>query len=163
MPAGLRESSAMHVASSTAEAYRGSWNYFLVWCACLRVPRCPLPTVEMTVALYLQSVAERANTFAPVKSASDAIAYFQKISLQHHLPIHSSTVGMVRQAASRKFGLTPKERKESFQWAQVVAFALEYGAHNRGYCHLVMASMAVVMFRGMCRYNDANRLYSRNM
>jgi hypothetical protein len=87
----------------------------------------------MTVALYLQFVVVRANTFAPVKSASAAIAYFQKINLQHHLPTQSPTVGMARQATSRKFGLTPKGNKEPFQWAQVVAFALEYGVNNRGF------------------------------
>ena len=76
----------MHVASSTAEAYRGPWNHFVVWYACLKVPRCAMPAYEMTVALHLQSVIERSNTFAPVKSASAAIAYFQKINLQHHLP-----------------------------------------------------------------------------
>jgi len=88
---GLRESVAMHVASSTAEAYLGPWNYIVDGRACLRVPRCPLPADEMTVALYLQSVVERANAFAPVKSASADIAYFQKINLQHHLPTMSTT------------------------------------------------------------------------
>jgi len=52
---------------------------------------------------------------------------------------------------------------EPFQWAQVVAFALEYGVRNRGYCHLVVASMAVGMFGGMCRYDDAIRLRWRNV
>ena len=70
---------------------------------------------------------------------------------------------MVRQATSRKFGLTPKGRKEPFQWAQVVAFALEYGVNNRGYCHLIVASIAVVMFGGICRYDDASRLRWRNV
>ncbi len=121
----------------------------------MKVPRYPLPVDEITVALYLQSLVERANTFAPVKSASVAIAYSQKINLQHHLPTQSPTVGMVRQASSRKFGLTPKERKEPFQWAEVVAFALEYGINNMGYVHLVVTSMAVVMFGGMCKYDDA--------
>ena len=65
---------------------------------------------------------------------------------------------MVRQAASRKFGLTPKGRKDPFQWAQVVTFALEYGVRIRVYCHLVVASMAVLMFGGMCKYDDVSRL-----
>ncbi len=39
-----------------------------------------------------------------------------------------------------------------------MAFAKKYGVNNRGYCHLVVASMAVVMFGGMCKYDDANRL-----
>ncbi len=65
---------------------------------------------------------------------------------------------MARQSTSRKFGLTPKGRKEPFQLDQVVASALEYGVNNWGYCHLVVASMAVVMFGGMCTYDDASRL-----
>ncbi len=40
----------------------------------------------MTVTLYLQSVVERSNTFAPVKSALIVIAYFQKSNLREHLP-----------------------------------------------------------------------------
>jgi hypothetical protein len=77
----------MHVEGFTAEAYqRGPWNHFEDWCASFKVPRCPLLTDEMTVALYLKSVVVRANTFAPMKSVSTAIAYFQKTNLQHHLP-----------------------------------------------------------------------------
>jgi hypothetical protein len=53
MAAGLRKFSAMHVANSTAEACRGPWNHFVDGCAFLRVPRCPLPANEITVALYL--------------------------------------------------------------------------------------------------------------
>ena len=70
---------------------------------------------------------------------------------------------MVRHATTRKFGRTPKGRKEPFQWAQVVAFALEYGVCNNGYCHLVVASMSVVMFGGMCMYDDASRLRWHNV
>jgi len=78
---GLRESAAAHVASSTATAYRGPWAAFVKWCASLGAPRCPLPADEITVALYLKSLVERSSTFAPVKSASAARAFFQKINL----------------------------------------------------------------------------------
>jgi len=108
-------------------------------------------------------VVERANISAPVKSASAAIAYFQKIHMQHNLPTQSPTVGMVRQEASRQFGLTPKGRNRPFQWAKIVAFAQEYGVKYRGYYHMVVSCMAVVMFGGMCRYDDASRLRWRNV
>ena len=45
----------------------------------------------------------------------------------------------------------------------MVFFALVYGVHNQGYFHLVAASMAVVMFAEMCRYNDASRLRWRDV
>ena len=163
LAAGVRSSALTHVAGSTAVAYAGPWQHFEDWCSALARPRCPLPADDFTVALYLQSLVERSKTFAPVKSASATIASFQKVNLFNHLPTQSPAVGMVRQAAARKFGLTPKGRKEPFQWAQVVAFAQAYGVQHQGYCHLVVASMAVIMFGAMCRYNDVSRLRWRNV
>ncbi len=111
-----------------------------------------------------QSNVERSKSFAPMKSASASIAFFHKVNLYNHLPTQSRVVGMVRQAAARKFGLIPKEMKETFQWAQVVAFAqLAYGVQHQGCYHLEVASMTVIMFGAMCRFNDVNRLRWRNV
>ena len=100
----------------------------------------PLPPVNSREVLY----------FRPVQSASAAIAFFHKVNLYSHLPTQSPVVGiMVRRATTRKFGLTPKGRKEPFRYTQVVSLALAYGVHNQGYFHLIVASMALVMFGGM--------------
>jgi hypothetical protein len=48
-------------------------------------------------------------------------------------------------------------------WGKVVDFAEAYGVRHQGYCHLVVATMAVVMFGGMCRYDDARGLQWRNI
>jgi hypothetical protein len=54
--------------------------------------------------------------------------------------------------------------KEPFEWENVVLFAEAYGVrHQAGYCHLVVASMAVLMFGAMCRYDDASGLRWRNL
>ena len=53
---------------------------FVRWCDSLTMPRGPLPTTDGTVAMYLQSVANNAKTFAPSKAASAAIAFYQKIT-----------------------------------------------------------------------------------
>ena len=45
----------------------------------------------------------------------------------------------------------------------MVAFALVCGVDIRGYCHLVVAAMAVFMFEAMCRYDDINHLRWRNV
>ncbi len=34
---------------------------------------------------------------------------------------------------------------------------------QQGYCHLVVASIAVIMFGAMCRYDDASGLKWRNI
>ena len=61
----------------------------------------------------------------------------------------------------RKFGMYTKTRKETFEWDQVVDFAVASGVQHHGYRHLVVTTMAVVMFGGMCRYDYASgRLWS---
>ena len=70
---------------------------------------------------------------------------------------------MVRTAAARKFGLSPKRVKEPFLWSDLVDFALLYGVQSQGYCHLVVASMAILSFGAMCRYIDVSRLKWKNI
>ena len=68
-----------------------------------------------------------AKTFTPVKAASAAIAFFHKTNLFDHEPTQSPAAFVVRSAAMRKFGLNSKNRKEPFEWDQVVDFAEAYG------------------------------------
>jgi hypothetical protein len=110
------------------------------------------------VALYLQSVVNRARTFAPVKATSAAIAFYQRVNLFDHGPTQCPAVCLVRNAAMRRFGLTPNNRKEPFVWADVDFFTEAYGVRSLGYCHLVVATMAVIMFGAMCTYDDASGL-----
>jgi len=44
-----------------------------------------------------------------------------------------------------------------------VSFTLVNGVNSRGYCHLVVASMVVVMFGAMCRYDNVDHLRWRNI
>ena len=128
LAADLQQAALDHVALSTCKTYTGQWNMFVRWCDSLTVPRVPLPSTDGTVAMYLQSVANNAKTFAPVKAASAAIAFYQNINLFSHEPTQSPAVNIVREAAARRFGLHPKNRKEPFEWANVVKFAEAYGA-----------------------------------
>ncbi len=113
--------------------------------------------------MYLQSVVNGAKTFAPVKAASAAIAFYHKINLFSHEPTQSPAVCLMREAAIRRFGLNAKNWKKAFKWAQVVKFAKAYGPRQQGYCHLVVSTIVVVMFGGMCRYDDASGLMWRNL
>ncbi len=136
---------------------------FVVWCGSLLEPRIPLPAPDDSVAMYLQSMVNDAKSFAPVKAASAAIVFFQKVNLFDHEPTHCPAACIVRNAAMRKFGLDPKIRKGPFEWDSVVLFAEAYGVRQQGYYHLVVASMAVIMFCSMCRYEDASGLKWRNI
>ena len=152
-----------HVAASTSKAYVGPWNAFVLWCGSLLRPRRPLPADDITVALYLQSIMDTAKSFSTIKSASASIAFFHKINLFTNHPTGSPEVCMVRTAAARKFGLSPKRVKDPFLWLQLVDFALLYGVHNQGYCHLVITTMAILSFGAMCRYSDVSQLKWENI
>ena len=69
----------------------------------------------------------------------------------------------MREVAARHFDLGTRNWKEPFRWDQVVAFALVHVVNSRGYCHLVVVAMAVVMFGAMCRYHVVNHLHWRNV
>ena len=112
---GLHESAVAHVAGSSANAYVGPWTHFVDLRASLVVPRFPLPTSEMTVALYLRSVVERSKSYAPVKSHSASISFYQKVNMFGHLPTRPPAVNMVRHDAAKHFGLGTRDRKELFR------------------------------------------------
>ncbi len=58
-------------------------------------------------------------TFAPVKVASAAIAFNQKINLFSHESTQSPAICIVRGEAIKRFGLNANNRKEPFEWEQV--------------------------------------------
>jgi hypothetical protein len=62
----------------------------------------------------------------------------------------------------RQFGLNLKIRKEAFEWDSIVLFAEAYGVRQQGYYHLVVSSVAVIMFWAMCRYDNASCLKWQN-
>ncbi len=66
---------------------------------------------------------------------------------------------MVRTSSTIKFGLSPKRAKEPFLWLNVGDFSYLYGVHNQEYCHLGVATMAILYFGAKCRYSDVSRLY----
>ncbi len=148
LAADLQQAALEHVASTTCKTYTCRWNIFVRYCDALKVPRVPLLAADGTLAMYLQSIMNGAKTFAPVKAASAAIAFYQKINLFSHEPAQSPAVCLVREAAIRRLGLNAKNRKEPFEWAQVVRFAEAYGSRQHSYCHLVVATVVVVMFAG---------------
>ena len=87
----LRMLTLARVAGST-RAYVGPWNTFVLMCGSLMRPRRPLPVDDMlTIALYFQSLMDKANVLSTLKSASASIAFFHKINLfANHPTIHGS-------------------------------------------------------------------------
>jgi len=93
------------------------------------------------------------------------ITCYKKVDLFSHELTQVPGGLYMRGAAMRRFGLNTVNRKEAFEWEQVVIFSEAYDVSQHGYRHLrlVVVTMVVVMFGGMCRYNDAPRLLWRNI
>jgi len=64
----LQESAIAHVAKLNSSAYVGPWNPFVIWCETLMRPRRPLPSYDITVALYMQSLitSNKRTAYLPV-------------------------------------------------------------------------------------------------
>jgi hypothetical protein len=92
----LHNSALAHVAASTSKAYVGPWNAFVLWCGSLLKPRWFLPANDITVALYLQSLMDVANSYSTIKSASASIAFFHKITFLTNHPTCAPKVCMIR-------------------------------------------------------------------
>jgi hypothetical protein len=163
LAADLQKSVLAHTTVSSCGKYTRQFHMFAAWCEALAEPRASLPASDATVTLYLQSVINGAKTFAPVKAASATIAFYQKNILFSHEPMRSLVACMMRSAATQRFGPNEKIRKEPFEWGQVVNFAEACGVRHQGYCHMVVVTMALVMFGGVCRYDDAPGLIWSNI
>jgi len=163
LAADLQKAAISHVAGPSCKTYKGQWNLSAAWCDAIKLPRATMQATDATVVLYLTSVVNRAKTFAPVKAAPAAIAFYPKINLFNHEPTQSPAVCIVWSAATRRLGHGNKNRKEFFEWEQVVTFAETCGVRQQSYCHLVAAAMFVNMFDAMCRCDDASDLMWRNI
>ncbi len=140
--------------TSFAQQYEHVWRGFVQWCQSLQVPRSFLPASEVTIALYLAHVAENATSFAVIKSASVAIAYYQKINLFEHNPTISPLATFARVALARRLGTTPRRRKAPFLWADVLRFVVAYLSGSPAYCHLVVVTCCIISFGGMYRFGE---------
>jgi len=76
LAADLQWSALAQVAVSSCGKYTGQCNMFVTWCEAPAEPRASLLASDATVALYMKSVMNGAKTFAPVKAASAAIAFY---------------------------------------------------------------------------------------
>ena len=63
----------------------------------------------------------------------------------------------------RQFSLNTTNWKKPFEWVQVLDFAEAFGVRRGEYCNLGVATMAGVVFGGMCRYDDASGLLWRDV
>ena len=148
-------------ADGTWTTYLPLWQKFVQWCAARTPPRTPLPADGPTVALYLISVAQTANTYSVVKAASGAICSFHDVALAGVAPTEHPMVALVRRSVQRRLGVALVNQKEPLDFEVIRGAAswvwtLEQG-HNRWALAL---TLVLVGFCGFLRYSDLAQLYA---
>ena len=116
----------------------------------------PITCIKGHSGLVSAACRKFAVSFSAVKSASAAIAYFQRINLYSHNPTMGQLASFVRNAVMRRLGLAPRSRKTPFTWDDILRFArARLSSENPPYCYLVVVTLCAVSFGGVCRFSDA--------
>lgn len=98
-------------AAATRKAYTGDWNAFSAWCAAHS--EMPLPTSQVTLALYLAQLAELGRKYSSIKRARIAIgqvhaAVGSRVLIAIHGSACSSAASVDRSARSARVPSAPK-------------------------------------------------------
>ena len=70
--------------------------------------------------------------------------FFLKIKLYTNNPTGAPEVCMVRTATAINVGCLLRESKNPFLCFQLVDFALLYGFHSQGFCHIALATITIL-------------------
>jgi hypothetical protein len=152
-------------APNTFKRYTPDWAAFEQWCGERRPPRQSIPADASTVALFLQSVFERAQrerlSYMVVKGASAAIFCAHELALVplQDNPTKSAMAKAVRGAAKRTLGVAKRNQKDPLDWDTIELVVLTFAP--LGACTtqaLTVGTMAAVMFAGFFRYSDATAI-----
>ena len=138
-------------ASGSLEKYTGAFSRFTKWCNERDPPRESLPAEPLTVALYLLSLTQQANTFSVIKTASAAIHTMHKLSLSDREPTSHPLVKMIRESSQRVLGTRLVNQKEPLD------FEVLRNAANRAnddFLQRLSVTMALLGFAGFLRYSD---------
>jgi hypothetical protein len=92
---------------------------FVAWCDALEMPRVTLLVADTMVALYLQLVVNRAETFAPVKVTAAAIVFYKKnisSTTSQRSPRRSALCGVLRRGGLASTTRTGKNPLKGSKW-----------------------------------------------
>jgi len=142
---------------STWDTYKGPWARFERFCSVRSPARVSLPTLPMTVAMFLTLITQQASSCAVVKTSYAAIFAHHRMSLMEN-PCSHELVKAVRETAKRSIGLAVKNRKEPLDFSLVAAFAKRC-LTSEGFLDRLTLTMMILGFCGFLRYSDLVRVF----
>jgi integrase len=148
-------------ATGTWRTYAHPMQQFLAFCKAGKYTA--LPAQPLTVALFLTKVAETAESYAVVKTASAAIATQHEVAGFDSQPTKHPLCKAVRKAAKKAIGLRVQHRKEPLPAADVVSMVAALAPPGTPLLELMLALYASLCFAGFLRFSDAVRLRVRDI
>lgn len=142
-------------AANTFATYNSSWKKFEAFCARFDPPRSPLPTDDLTFALFLADVQATANTMAPVDQAKCAVAAAHEFAGLERCPTSSALVAATLAGCKRRLGTAKTNQKSPFPADLVQRFAEKHAFDGAPQLELMMATWVSLSFAGFLRYADA--------
>ena len=150
--------------ASTLRGYGRAFMRYQAFCRSRVPPRVPVPADPVTVAMYLQYIANAASTFSVVKTASAMVFTAHDLALvpADRNPTSHRLVAAVREAAHRRLGDRRLNRKEPLEYTFVLQGArcwLRLGGVTRQ----MFATLGVAMWTGFWRYDCAEKVRLRDI
>jgi hypothetical protein len=159
LAADLQRSALAQVVVSSCGKYTVQFNMFITCCEALSKPRASLPASGATVAFYMQSVMNGTKTFI---CAGEGRVRRDRLLLEDQ-PLRSRAHAVAgglpgAQRGDAEVRTKREESERTFRGGPSCGLRGSLREPTPGYCHLVVATMAVIIFGGMCRYDDASSL-----
>ncbi|KAK3267228.1 hypothetical protein CYMTET_24206 [Cymbomonas tetramitiformis] len=145
--------------ASTMRGYGRVFLRYKAFCQGREPPRVPVPADPVTVAMYLQYIANAARTFSVVKTASAMVFTAHDLALvpADQNPTSHRLVAAVRKAAHRRLGDRRLRRKDPLEYAFVLQGSrcwLMLGGVTRQ----MFATLGMAMWTGFWRYDCAEKI-----
>ena len=149
---------------STMRGYAHVFARYQAWCQARDPPRVAVPAEPVTVAMYLQYIANAATTFSVVKTASGMVYTAHDLALvpADQNPTSHRLVAAVREAAHRRLGDRRLRRKEPLEYTFVLQGArcwLMLGGVTRQ----MFATLGICMWTGFWRYDCAEKVHLKDV
>ena len=147
-----------------SNSYTALLARFSRFCASRNPPRRVCPADPMTVCLFLQLVANAANTYSVVKSASGMLFTLHDVALVplERNPTKCGMAKLIRSVAKRRLGLKLVNQKDPLPLHILqagVASVVGDGGADVPIVLLSHAAMIMVMWVGFLRYKDMRNVY----
>ena len=138
-------------ASSTTERYSRAFQKFREWASCHREIT-PLPSDDISVALYLEFLLQSNCSISALESACYGISWAHNL-YGFPTPCNSSLVKNILEAGKRKLA-KPVSKKEPVTPVMINELCIKFAGPSASLSDLRLAAICVTAYAAFLRFNE---------